>query len=113
MPHPVALAKNAERKQALKIEICNYFTAQGVDRSVIAKLCKAIVSDAEQAFQGFGNPEPGTFTQSKVAPRHRSKVAAWVERLVDILDFERPEEDDSGESQEDYWDRVDDVRAYM
>lgn len=113
MPHPVALAKNAERKQQLKKEICDYFTDQGVDRETLIKLCAAIVSDAEKAFKGYGISEPGTFTQSKVAPRHRAKVELWVSQLVDILDFDRPEIDDSGESEEDYWDRTDDIRAYQ
>ena len=117
MVHTTVIAKNQERKQTLKLEICNYFTAEGVSREILAKLCAAMITDAEKAVSGFGIPRAGTFAQSKVAPRHRAKVSAWVERLADILEIEKeaeePEEVEVAESQEDYWDRTDDARAYV
>jgi len=62
-------------KHRLKLEICNYFTAQGVSLEVLKKVAASIKVDAEN----------GTYhTLSKVAPRHRELVEGWIDALCHI-----------------------------
>ena len=62
-------------KHSLKLEICNYFTAQGVSLDVLKKVAASIKADAESGHY---------HTLAKVAPRHRALVEGWIDRLCKI-----------------------------
>lgn len=62
-------------KHNLKLEICNYFTSQGVSLDMLKKLAASIKDDAESGHY---------HTLSKVAPRHRELVEGWIDRLCKI-----------------------------
>jgi len=62
-------------KHSLKLEICNYFTSQGVSLEVLKKIAASIKADAESGHY---------HTLAKVAPRHRELVECWIDRLCEI-----------------------------
>lgn len=62
-------------KHNLKLEICNYFTAQGVSLEVLKKIAASIKADAESGHY---------HTLAKVAPRHRELVEGWIDALCEI-----------------------------
>lgn len=62
-------------KNALKVEICDYFTQQGVNRATLKKIGAAIKIDVEN----------GTYTVlSKMAPRHHAITTRVIDELIKI-----------------------------
>ncbi len=65
------------KKEDLKLEVCGYLEKEGVEQSMMAKICKSIAEDATgimvsyNSLRGFGK-------------RHHDVVRSWIDRYAEI-----------------------------
>lgn len=66
-----------EAKAQLKTDICNYFSATGASKPMIAKVCAQIKDDAETGYGAIFD---------KIGDRHHATVKGFITRLQEIND---------------------------
>lgn len=75
-------------RQELKVQICDYFTAVGIERSKLASICEAIKWVADGT---MGDEDIEWRAESKFSPVHRPKAIEFAKVLCAIKNAEASE----------------------